>query len=49
MFEVSRVFQISFKDVYKRFLKEVLRLFKESFKGVSRKMEGCFKGILSGF
>ena len=29
--------------------KEVSRVFKESLKGVSRKIEGCFKGAFSGF
>ena len=24
-------------------------MFQESFKGVSRKIEGCFNGVLSGF
>ena len=37
------MFQMSFKSV-----KEVSRVFQESFKDVSRKIEECFKGVLSG-
>ena len=29
--------------------KEVSRVFQESFKGVSKKIEGCFNGVLSKF
>ena len=39
MFEVSRVFQGSFKDVSKMF-QGSLRVLTESFKGVSRKFQG---------
>ena len=48
-------FTEGFKFVYRKFqgcfqafkgcFKEVSRVFQESFKGVSAKIEGCFKGI----
>ena len=46
--EVSRVFQVSFKDVSRKFqgcFIKVSRVFQESFKDVSRKFKGCFKKI----
>ena len=41
MFEVSRMFQSSFKGVYKKF--------KGSLKGVSRKLQECFKEVSGKF
>ena len=52
MFEVSRVFQRSFKGVYRKFqgcFKEVSKVFQGSFKNVSRKFPGNFKGVQKHF
>ena len=46
VFEVSRMFPVSFKGVYKKFqeiLKGVSRKLQECFKEVSGKFQRCFK------
>ena len=43
--------QGSFKGVPRKnlgYFKEISRVFQESHKGDSRKIEGCFNGVLSG-
>ena len=50
--EVSRMFQESFKAVYRKFhgcFKEGKRVFQGSFKSVSRKIQGKFKDISQHF
>ena len=46
VFEVSRMFQVSFKGVYRKFqgcFQKVSRVFQGSFKSVSRKFQERFK------
>ena len=44
------VFQRSFKDVSCKFQeKEVSGVLQESFRRLSRKIEGCFEGVLRMF
>jgi len=48
VFEVSRMFPVSFKGVYKKFQGSVKGL-QGSFKSVTRKFQGNFKGVSSNF
>ena len=51
VFEVSRMFPVSFKGVYKKFqeiLKGVSRKLQECFKEVSGKFQRCFKKRFKG-
>ena len=46
------MFQICFKGAPRKisgFFKEDSMMLQESFKSVSKKIEGCFNGALSGF